>query len=99
MMKSGDMPALLRRTQAHTCREWAEYRDSSSLGVLGWIGLAASLKRALTCLSVRYIRFFFYIFVMLPVVCQAGQEVALRVPFTVLHKWDKVRGDYQRKTE
>ena len=35
MMNSGDMPALLGRTQAHTCREWAEYRNSLSLGVLG----------------------------------------------------------------
>jgi hypothetical protein len=30
---------------------------------------------------------------------QAGQDVALRVPFVVLHKWDKVGGHYQHQTE
>jgi hypothetical protein len=44
-MKSGVFSASSRRTQAQTQSEWAEYRYSSSLVMVGCTALAVALKR------------------------------------------------------
>jgi len=57
VMNSGDIPASSSRTQTQTLNRWAEYRESLSFDVFGWIAFMALQKRLAMRLPVRYTSF------------------------------------------